>query len=373
MKVGILGGGQLGRMLVQEASRLDIDVVSLDKSNDFPVPDIWPHFQSGDFTQYNDVLNFGGTCDIITIEIESVNVDALKTLQSMGKKVFPQPEVLEIIADKGLQKQFYNKHGIPTANFELLSKDDIKIYNQRKFKPFVQKLRKGGYDGKGVQIIRTEADLSNIWAEPSVAEELVELEKEISVIVCRDEMGNIVSYPVVEMEFHPTANLVEFLFSPSSIVDDINEQAQTIAKKIADKLGIVGLLAVEMFVDKNNRVLVNEIAPRPHNSGHHTIEACYTSQFEQHLRSICGLPLGSTNQILPAVMINLLGEEGYSGIAKYEGLEEALKIEGVYPHIYGKKETRPMRKMGHVTIIDKTLGGAVEKAKAVKKLIKVVA
>jgi len=372
MKVGILGGGQLGRMLVQEASRLDIRVTSLDKSIDFPVPDIWPYFQTGDFTNYEDVINFGSTCDVITIEIESVNVQALKELQAKGIKVFPQPEVLEIIADKGLQKQFYYKHGIPTSNFEVISKEDVEEFKKNNFKPFVQKLRKGGYDGRGVQIIKFQEDVNSIWIEPSVMEELVAIEKEISVIVCRDELGNIESYPVVEMEFHPVANLVEFLFSPSKISESLKEEAITIAKKIAEKLGIVGLLAVEMFLDKSGRILVNEIAPRPHNSGHHTIEACYTSQFEQHLRAITGLPLGSTKQILPAVMINLLGEEGHTGSAKYEGMSEALKTEGVFPHIYGKKETRPMRKMGHVTILDVSLDAAIEKAIRIKNLVKVI-
>ena len=373
MKVGILGGGQLGRMMVQEASRLDIDVWSMDKSIDFPVPDIWPHFREGDFTNFDDVIKFGEDCDIITIEIESVNIDALRQLERDGKKVFPQPEILEIIADKGLQKQFYTKNGIPTSHYEIASKEDFSQIKTRTFRPFVQKLRHGGYDGKGVQIIRSKDELTSLWQEPSVIEELVDIDKELSVIVCRDEKGNIVSYPAVEMEFHPTANLVEFLFSPSLISSALAEEATVIAHKIAERLGIVGLLAVEMFLDKNGQLLVNEIAPRPHNSGHHTIEACYTSQFEQHLRAITGLPLGSTKLIMPAVMINLLGEKDHSGLASYKGLNEALLIEGVYPHIYGKKETKPMRKMGHVTIISDFLPEAIEKAKKVKNLIKVVA
>ena len=374
MIIGILGGGQLGRMLVQEASRLDLDVVVMDKEKNYPAPNIWPHFVQGDFTNYDDVINFGMQCDVITIEIESINVEALKYLQSQGKNVYPQPEVIEIIADKGFQKQFYKDNNIPTSDFRIVNSENVKSYNYDSsiFKPFVQKLRTGGYDGKGVQLIHDIEALENIWIAPSVFEELINIEKEISIIVCRNTEGKIVAYPCVEMEFHPTANLVEFLFCPSTLTEDQENEAKAIAIKIAEKLGIVGLLAVEMFVDINGKILVNEVAPRPHNSGHNTIEASYTSQFEQHLRAIADLPLGNTESILPSVMINLLGELGYEGETCYLGLANVLAIDGVYPHLYGKKQTKPMRKMGHITIIDNDLQKAFDKARKVKNLIKIV-
>jgi 5-(carboxyamino)imidazole ribonucleotide synthase len=374
MIIGILGGGQLGRMLVQEASRLDFNILVLDKDEDYPAPDIWPHFVKGDFSNYDDVVRFGLMCDVITIEIESVNIEALKYLHSVGKKVFPQPQILEIIADKGLQKQFYRKNGIPTSDFELMESDELIQLksNIANFKPFVQKLRTGGYDGRGVQVINSRDKLKEMWLNPSLIEELIDIEKEISVIVCRDQEGKLCAFPSVEMEFHPEANLVEFLFSPSSLNLDQEEEAKVIAIKIAEKLGIVGLLAVEMFLDKRGKILVNEVAPRPHNSGHLSIEASFTSQYEQHLRAITGFPLGNTEIILPSVMINLLGEEGHSGPVIYSGLKEALKFKGVYPHLYGKKETRPMRKMGHITILDKDLDSAKSNARKIKEMIKVI-
>jgi 5-(carboxyamino)imidazole ribonucleotide synthase len=374
MVIGILGGGQLGRMLLQEASRLDLHLKVMDISRDYPAGSICPEFVEGDFTKFEDVVKFGEKCDILTIEIESVNIDALKHLQSVGKKIFPQPEVIEIIADKGLQKLFYSKNGIPTSDFSLMEADELNNLKSSKstFKPFVQKVRVGGYDGRGVQLIKNQDDATDIWLQPSVIEELVDIEKEISIVVCRDQNGEVAVFPSVEMSFHPTANLVEFLFSPSSLTNEQEEETGLIAKRIAERLGIVGLLAVEMFLDKSGRILVNEVAPRPHNSGHHTIEACITSQFEQHLRAISGLPLGDTELILPAVMINLLGELGHSGPVFYEGLSNILKLKGVYPHIYGKKETRYMRKMGHVTVINKNLEVAKQIAHQVQKELKVI-
>ncbi len=374
MVIGILGGGQLGRMLLQEASRLDLYLKVMDISRDYPAGSICPEFVEGDFTKFEDVVKFGEQCDILTIEIESVNIDALKHLQSVGKKIFPQPEVIEIIADKGLQKLFYSKNGIPTSDFSLMEADELNNLKSSKstFKPFVQKVRVGGYDGRGVQLIKNQDDATDIWLQPSVIEELVDIEKEISIVVCRDQNGEVAVFTSVEMSFHPTANLVEFLFSPSSLTNEQEEETGLIAKRIAERLGIVGLLAVEMFLDKSGRILVNEVAPRPHNSGHHTIEACITSQFEQHLRAISGLPLGDTELILPAVMINLLGELGHSGPVFYEGLSNILKLKGVYPHIYGKKETRYMRKMGHVTVINKNLEVAKQIAHQVQKGLKVI-
>lgn len=369
--LGVLGGGQLGRMLIQEAINLDIRVAILDPSSEAPCKNIAHEFVQGDFNNYNDVYNFGKDKDVITIEIEHVNVEALKQLEKEGKKIFPQPAILEIIKDKGLQKEFYAKHNIATSNFYMIeSSNDLKT-DTTKF-PLVQKLRTGGYDGKGVQIINSIKELEKAFDAPSVIEELIDFEKEISVIAARNESGELSVFPVVDMEFNSEANLVEFLYSPATISKETENKAYTLAKKVANAFDFVGLLAIEMFVTKDGDVMVNEVAPRPHNSGHHTIEGNYTSQYEQHLRSILNLPLGSTEIIQPAVMLNLLGDANHSGIVKYEGIEAVLKIEGANIHIYGKKETKPFRKMGHITIIDNNLGSAKIKALRIKELIKVI-
>jgi len=374
-KVGILGGGQLGKMLCQEASKIGIRLNILEKDDTFPAYGICQDYHYGNFKDYDDVYKFGQQMDIITVEIEAVNTEALHQLQKEGKKVFPQPELLDLIKDKGTQKTFYEDYNLPTSRFELFDTKEeiINAVNEGKWTiPFVQKARKDGYDGQGVQIIRSEADLENLFEVPSLLEDLVDIDKEISVIVARSESGEINSFPVVEMEFHPTANLVEFLFSPSSVTTDQQSEATSIAESIVKEMEIVGLLAVELFLTKSGEILINEVAPRPHNSGHQTIEGNVTSQYGQHLRAILDWPLGSTEARCPSVMVNVLGAEGYKGLAYYDGLEECLKIDGAYMHLYGKKDTKPFRKMGHATIIDNDLETAKEKARKVKSTLKVI-
>ena len=371
-KLGILGGGQLGRMLIQQAINYNIHISSLDPDSNAPCKDIASNFTVGSLNDYDTVYAFGKQVNMLTIEIEHVNVEALEKLEKEGIPVFPQPSVLKMIQDKGLQKQFYANNNIPTPEYYLIeNKADI-AKHANKF-PFFQKLRKGGYDGKGVVKLSDSTKLNDAFDAPSVLEKLVDFKKEISVIVARNQQGEIKTFPSVECDFNPEANLVEFLFSPASHSVEVEEKAQQIAYDIAKKLGIVGILAVEMFVTKNDEVLVNEIAPRPHNSGHQTIEGNYTSQYEQHLRAILDLPLGNTEIILPSVMINLLGEKGYEGNAQYEGLEEVLKIKGAHIHLYGKKTTKPFRKMGHVTVVDEHIHLAKAKAILIKNTLKVIA
>lgn len=371
LKIGVLGGGQLGRMMIQSAINYNLYICCLDPDGNAPCKSLANEFTKGSLTDYDTVYKFGKDKDIITIEIENVNVEALKALQKEGKKVFPQPEVIEIIKDKGLQKMFYQRNDIPSPDFFLVeNKEQIQKY--RDFFPFFQKLRTGGYDGKGVVKLGHPNKIDHAFEAPSVLERLVDFDKEISVIVARNESGETKCFPVVECEFNPEANLVEFLFAPANIKKGVEKQAYDIAVKVAEKLGIVGILAVEFFVTKEGKVLVNEVAPRPHNSGHQTIEANYISQFEQHLRAILNLPLGDTSIAKPSVMINLLGEKNYEGPAKYEGLLDAMKYKGVYVHLYGKSNTKPFRKMGHVTIVDDDLNLAKKKAITVKDIIKII-
>lgn len=370
-KLGILGGGQLGRMLIQETINLDVDVHVLDPDPDAPCRDIAHSFTNGSFNDYETVLAFGKGMNVLTIEIEHVNVDALEVLETQGVKVYPQPNVIRLIQDKGGQKEFYDKHGIPTSDYRLIGENDAE--NHSDFFPVFQKLRKGGYDGKGVQSLKTAADLSKAFSEPSVLEKAVDLDKELSVIVARNAAGEVKTFPTVELEFNPIANLVEFLFSPANVSDDVEKTSQEIAKTIAENLQIVGLLAVELFLDKEGNVLVNEIAPRPHNSGHQSIEGNYTSQFMQHVRAILNISLGNTEIVKPSVMVNLLGEDGFTGEAQYEGLEDVLALKGVNVHLYGKRFTKPFRKMGHVTVIAETLEEAKTTAKKVQQTLKVKA
>jgi 5-(carboxyamino)imidazole ribonucleotide synthase len=370
-KLGILGGGQLGRMLIQAGIDFNIPFAILDPDPNAPCASI-SDFTQGKLTDYNTVMKFGSSCDILSIEIENVCVDALKDLAKAGKKVFPQPEVIELIQDKRTQKKFYQTHGIPTADF-LLTTNAAEVKMHASFLPAVNKLAKEGYDGRGVQILRNESDLEKAFDAPGLLEKLIDFDKEIAVIVARSERGEIKTFPAVEMVFHPLQNLVEYLFSPAEIGADIEMKAELIAREIIEKLGMTGLLAVEMFVTKNGDVLVNEIAPRPHNSGHQTIEANMTSQYEQHLRAILDLPLGDTSVVLPSAMVNLLGEPGFEGLAQYQGFEEVTAVSGVHVHLYGKKITKPFRKMGHVTIVDKDLAGLKKKAQFVKETLKVIA
>jgi 5-(carboxyamino)imidazole ribonucleotide synthase len=371
-KLGVLGGGQLGRMLIQEAINLNVHVHCLDSDLHAPCSEIASSFTLGSLNDFQGVLDFGQDKDVITVEIENVNIEALEALEKQGKKVFPQARVLKLIKDKGLQKQFYKENNIPTADFKLIE-DKNQLEQQKDFLPFVQKLRTGGYDGKGVTTIQSEKDFEKGFDVPSVLEKFVDFEKEIAVIVARNETGEIQTFPAVECEFSESLNLVEFLFSPASITKEVETEAQNIAKEIILKLDMVGILAVEFFLTKSGELLVNEIAPRPHNSGHHTIECNITSQYEQHLRSILNLPLGSTKIIQAGVMVNLLGEANFEGKAIYDGLDEILKIEGVKPHIYGKENTKPFRKMGHVTIVNTDLEEAKKIGRLVQEMIKVKA
>jgi len=371
-KLGVLGGGQLGRMLIQEAINLDIHVACLDPNDNAPCSEIANWFAHGDFNDYDAVMHFGRNKDVITVEIEHVNIQALKELQKKGIKVFPQPEILEIIQDKGLQKEFYTKNNIPTAPYKLIENKDELMQNQDLL-PVAQKLRKGGYDGKGVSILKSETDLIKAFDAPSVLESFVPFEKELAVIVARNENGEISSFPTVELDFNPEANLVEMLFAPANISSGIEEKARKVAERTIEAFDLVGLLAVELFLTKEGEILVNEVAPRPHNSGHHTIEANITSQYGQHLRSILNLPLGDTGLIQAAAMVNLLGEDGFTGPVKYEGLNECLALPGVYVHIYGKAETKPFRKMGHVTVTGRDVEEVRKLAHKVKETLKVKA
>lgn len=369
-KIGVLGGGQLGRMLIQEAINLDVEIHCLDNDAEAPCGLIAHGFTQGLITDEATVLNFGQSFDVITVEIEHVSVDALYQLEEQGKRVFPQPRVLTLIKDKGLQKAFYEKNTIPTAGFMLLE-EGYSGEVPMDF-PFVQKLRVGGYDGKGVKIIRSVSDWENRFMEPSVIEKMIPFEKELSVIVARNEKGEVRSFGTVECEFNSEANLVAFQFSPARITSELEENAQRIAKEVISRLEMVGLLAVEFFLLASGELLVNEIAPRPHNSGHQTIEGCYTSQFEQHLRAILNLPLGDTGLIKPAAMINILGEKGFEGPAVYSGLEEVLAMPGVYVHLYGKAHTKPFRKMGHVSILGDDLNDIKTKAKKIKEHLRCI-
>lgn len=371
LKLGILGGGQLGRMLIQKAVDYNFTVHVLDPDPDAPCRDLCSRFVNGNFRKFEDVMEFGKDVDIITVEIEHVNADALEELERSGKKVYPQPGVLKIIQDKGLQKEFYRINSIPTAEFRLIHHRD-ELNSHIDMFPVMQKLRRSGYDGRGVTPLRNAADLERAFDDPSVIERFVDFEKEISVIVSRNADGVISHFPVVELEFNSEANLVEFLYSPAGVSPAVEEGAIKIARNVIEKLQMVGILAVEMFLTKTGEILVNEIAPRPHNSGHQTIEGNVSSQYEQHLRAIYNLPPGDTAITRPSVMINLLGEKGYSGEAVYEGFAQALRIPGVYVHLYGKKITKPFRKMGHITVMATTLDEAREKAMMVKSMIRVL-
>lgn len=372
IKLGILGGGQLGRMTMRYCIDLDVETYVLSPDEDSPCNGFSNYFFVGDFTDFDTVVEFGSDLDVVTIEIENVNVEALKHLQKSGVKVFPQPEVIELIQDKGSQKEFYHKHDLPTSEFVLI--DDLDdLAKVKDMLPVVQKLRREGYDGRGVCVLDNEQDFNDAFDAPSVIEKKVDLAGEIAVIVARNEKGEVKAFPPVDLEFNPEANLVEFLYTPSVQSEKIQNVAIELAVKVAEKMGIVGLLAVEMFIDQKGNVLVNEVAPRPHNSGHSTIEANVTSQFEQHLRAILGLSLGDTSIVRPAVMINLLGAEGFAGEVQYKGVDKALAVDDVHIHLYGKKMTKPFRKMGHVNVLAESLEKAKEKAMMVKKIIKVEA
>jgi len=371
LKLGILGGGQLGRMLIQQAINYNVNIKVLDPDREAPCRKLCDEFVIGSLSDYETVYNFGKRVDLLTIEIEKVNVDALDQLEREGVLVYPQPRVIRLIQDKGLQKQFFKENGIPTAPFQLITSIE-QLKTSTFIYPYIQKLRRDGYDGRGVYKVASEGSLAQAFTEPSIIEEMIDFEKEISVIVARNDKGEVRTFPVVEMEFNPQVNLVEFLISPSTLAAEIQTEAERIARKVAESLKIVGLLAVEMFLTKDGKILVNEVAPRPHNSGHQSIEGNVVSQFEQHLRAIFDQPLGDTSALNHAVMINVLGEPGYEGPAQYLGLEEILKCSGVYVHLYGKALTKPFRKMGHVTIVDTDRQKAIDKARFVQDTLKVI-
>ena len=373
--LGILGGGQLGKMLLTETRKFDITTKVLDPSADAPCRIACNTFVQGSLTDFDTVYRFGKEVEVLTIEIENVNVDALKKLQSEGVKVYPTPQTIELIQNKATQKQFYATHNIPTApfhRFESLTNLQQAVANEQIALPFVWKSARFGYDGNGVKIVRQLPDLSLLPEGECIAENLVPFAKELAVIVARNVSGEASTYPVVEMEFHPEANQVEYVLCPARISEEIAQKARAIAVQVAQAFQVVGLLAVELFLTAEGEVLVNEVAPRPHNSGHYSIEAAYTNQFEQHLRAILDLPLGNTDSKVAGVMVNLVGAEGYQGDVIYENIEQILAMEGVTPHIYGKRQTRPFRKMGHVTIVNKDIEKARVIAEKVKQTIKVI-
>jgi 5-(carboxyamino)imidazole ribonucleotide synthase len=374
LKLGIISGGQLAKMLIQEASKWDITTYVLDNDINCPANNIASFFVHGSSTDFDSVYQFGKKVDILTFEMENINIAALKKLKEEGLVIAPDPEILELIQDKGLQKVFYKTNDIPTSPFKLYenSKEILASINNGELKfPFVQKIRKGGYDGRGVLVINDKNDLAKIFSDKSLIEEKIKISKEIAVIIARNKKGETKSYPIVEMVFDYKANIVDELICPASISTEQSEKALNIATKISSSLNIEGVLAVEFFIDSKGDVLVNEIAPRPHNSGHHTIESIITSQFEQHLRAILNLALGSTTLKLPSVMINLLGAEDEKGAVFYEGLSEVMGLDGVKIHLYGKKTMKPYRKMGHVTVLASSLELALQKAEKIKKIIKV--
>jgi 5-(carboxyamino)imidazole ribonucleotide synthase len=372
-KLGILGGGQLGKMMLSETRKWDIQTYVLDPSEDAPCKIACNKFIQGDLMDFETVYHFGKQVDVLTFEIELVNVDALEKLEFEGIQVYPSPKTLRKIQNKGVQKKLYQTHNIPTANFQIfenLANLKSEILNL-KF-PFVWKCTEFGYDGYGVKIIRSLSDLEGLPDVECITEQLIPFKNELAVIVVRNLSGEIKTYPVVEMEFHPEANQVEYVICPARIEEKVAQKATEVALKVAEVFEPIGLLAVEMFQTHDDEIMVNEVAPRPHNSGHYSIEASYTSQFENHLRAILNLPLGNTDSKVAGIMVNLVGEAGFSGNVIYENINEILDIDGVTPHIYGKKQTRPFRKMGHVTIVNEDMNAARKIAEQVKQTIRVV-
>ena len=374
-KLGILGGGQLGKMLLAETRKFDIQTYVIDPSNEAPGKFACNEFFQGDLMDYQTVYDFGKKVDVLTFEIELVNIEALKQLEKDGIKVYPSPATLEQIQHKGIQKDFYTTNNIPSAaysRFETIEDLKAAISNNSQSLPFIWKAAEFGYDGNGVKVVRTIEDLNNLSPDACIAEEMIDFKNELAVIVVRNPSGQIETYPVVEMEFHPEANQVEYVLCPARIDEKVSQKALDIAMKVSTHFNHVGLLAVEMFQTQDDEIIINEVAPRPHNSGHYSIEASYCSQFENHLRAILDLPLGSTKSKVAGIMVNLVGEEGFTGEVVYENIEKILAIDGVTPHIYGKRQTRPFRKMGHVTIVHEDMNEARKIAEDVKKTIRVI-
>ncbi|RYZ16102.1 MAG: 5-(carboxyamino)imidazole ribonucleotide synthase [Chitinophagaceae bacterium] len=370
-KVGILGGGQLGRMLLQAAANYPVETFVLESDPDCPSAHLCHHFRQGDIRNFDDVYAFGQGLDAITIEIENVNIEALERLETEGVRVIPKPSVLRIIKNKIRQKQFYAEHGIPTAAF-VITENRAALEAQRGFLPAVHKIGEGGYDGKGVQLLHEEKDLHLGFDAPGVLEKMVKIRKEIAQLVAVDSQGKTALYPPVEMVFNHDLNLLDYQLSPADIPTEVLWKIEAISLSLVRHLASPGLFAVELLVDDHNEVLVNETAPRVHNSGHHSIEGHYSSQFDMLWRILLGYPLGNTKAILPSVMINIIGAEGHSGPAVYEGLEEVLKIDNAFVHLYGKSETRPGRKMGHVTVLSDEKQDLIHKANKVRQTLRVV-
>lgn len=374
-KLGVLGGGQLGRMLLAETQKFDIYTVILDTSPEAPCAQICNEFHVGSLLDFDTVYNFGKKVDVLTIEIEHVNTEALYQLEKEGVRIYPQPAVIEIIQHKGKQKDFFVQHQIPTSpHYRFTAISDLKqaFKNNVLELPFVWKSAQFGYDGTGVKIVRTIDDIEHLADTDCIVEKLIPFKNELAVIVARNADGETKTYPVVEMEFHPEANQVEYVICPARIDKHIAEKAQKIALQVAAAFKHVGVLAVELFQTHDDNILVNEVAPRTHNSGHYSIEASYTNQFEQHLRTILNLPLGATESKVAGIMVNLVGEEGFTGDVVYKNIDDILKIDGVTPHVYGKKITKPFRKMGHVTIVHKDVNKAREIAQKVKETVRVI-
>ncbi|MFS4445113.1 5-(carboxyamino)imidazole ribonucleotide synthase [Maribacter sp. 2307UL18-2] len=373
--LGILGGGQLGKMMLYETRKFDIRTKVMNASEDAPCRIACNEFVIGSLMDYNTVYEFGKTVDVLTIEIENVNLDALEKLEDEGKKVFPPTKALRIIQNKAKQKLFYVDHNVPTADFQRFAYvNEIKdsIQNGGLDFPFVWKAAQFGYDGQGVQVVREQKDLEGLPPGECITEEMVNFKNELAVIVARSASGEVKTYPVVEMEFHPEANQVEYVICPARISEEVAQKAQEVALNVSEEIKHVGLLAVEMFQTQEDEILVNEVAPRPHNSGHYSIEGSYTNQFEQHLRAILDIPLGNTDSKVAGIMVNLVGAEGHTGEVVYENIDAIMAMSGVTPHIYGKKVTRPFRKMGHVTIVNEDVKEARTIAQKVKETIKVV-
>ena len=374
-KLGILGGGQLGKMLLADTRKFDIQTLVLEPSEEAPARFGCNAFFKGSLMDYETVYKFGKMVNLLTIEIENVNLDALDKLEEEGLPVYPSPKTLRLIQNKGRQKDFYVQNNIPTSPHQrFVDLNDLRKSiekNELEF-PFVWKCAQFGYDGNGVKVCRSAIDLLKLPDVECIAEEMVPFKNELAVIVVRSVSGKVKTYPVVEMEFHPEANQVEYVICPARIDEKVSQEAQEIALKVSESFNHVGLLAVEMFQTEDDEILVNEVAPRPHNSGHYSIEASYTSQFENHLRAILDLPLGNTNSKVAGIMVNLVGEEGFSGQVIYENIEKIMAIDGVTPHIYGKRETRPFRKMGHVTIVNENMVEARKVAEEVKNSIRVI-
>jgi 5-(carboxyamino)imidazole ribonucleotide synthase len=372
LRLGVLGGGQLGRMFLRAAIDFNVRIAVLDPNSAAPCRRFCSDFVQGDFKDADNVYDFGKRLDVVTIEIENVSAAGLYRLEEKGVSVYPQARIVELVQDKGLQKQFYHQRGFPTSAFQLVE-DRSALAAATPALPAVQKLRRAGYDGRGVQVLADASALKHAFDAPSVLEAKVPIAKELSVITARNAQGAVESYPPVEMAFHPTANLVEHLFAPADIDEKVGRRAREIAEALITELDMVGLLAVELFLTETGELLINEIAPRTHNSGHHTIEANMTSQFEQHLRAVLNLPLGDTRMKSPAVMINILGAEGQRGVPYYKNLEAILAIPGAKLHLYGKAETRPMRKMGHITMLHQDLATARQKAREIQQQLAVEA